>query len=94
MIKIEKIVATNATVIRNDIKQALLTGSKLTPEELASITAVEGTVVYSVNEQEVKTLVFIKPEVVVVTTDNITPVITKPAIKQPAPRATKVIKPE
>jgi hypothetical protein len=94
MIKIEKIVAVNATVIRNGIKQALLTGSKLTPEELASVTAVEGTITYSVNEQEIKTLAFLKPEVVVVTTDSITSVITKPAIKQPAPRASKTAKPE
>lgn len=100
MIKIERIDAVNATVVRNGIVQNLLTGSKLTPEELASVTAVEGTVVYSVDEKEVKTLVFQKVMVVekaaVSDTATIQAVMptTKPAIKQPAPRAVKVAKPE
>ena len=95
MIKIEKIDAPGATVVRNGIVQSLLTGSKLTAEELASIAAVEGTVIYSVDEREVKTLVFQKVIVVekAATIQAVTPT-TKPAIKQPAPRAAKVVKPQ
>ena len=95
MIKIEKIDAPGATVVRNGIVQSLLTGSKLTAEELASISAVEGTVLYSVDEREVKTLVFQKVMVVekAAAIQAVTPT-TKPVIKQPAPRAAKVVKPQ
>lgn len=94
MIKIERIDAVNATVVRNGIVQNLLTGSKLTPEELASITADSGTVVYSVDEREVKTLVFQKAVVNDTISFELTQPATKPVIKQPAPRTAKVAKPD
>ena len=78
MIKIEKISATKATVIRGGLRQPLILHSHITAEELASVGAEAGTIVYSVDETEVKELVF-QPK----------PTATAPVIKQPTPRAAK-----
>lgn len=78
MIKIEKISATKATVVRGDVRQPLILNSHISEEELATIEAETGTIVYSVDEAEVKELTF-QPK----------PVAAAPVIKQPAPRATK-----
>ncbi len=95
MIKIEKISATKATVIRGGLRQPLILHSHITAEELASVGAEAGTIVYSVDETEVKELVF-QPKLAVSDTVAIQAVMstTKPVIKQPAPRAAKVTKPE
>lgn len=58
MIKIESIKATKATVVRGGLRQPLLTGSHISADELATIEAEAGTIVYSVDENEVKELTF------------------------------------
>lgn len=86
MIKIETINATKATVLRGGVRQTLLTGSHVTGAELATVEAESGTIVYSVDEQEVKELTF-QPK----------PVSPAAVVKQPAPRvvqpAAKVAQP-
>ena len=78
MIKIEKISATKATVIRSGVCQPLILHSHITDAELATIEAESGTIVYSVDEREVKELTFQAP-----------PVAAAPVIKQPTPRTAK-----
>ena len=78
MIKIEKISATKATVVRGGVRQPLVLHSHITAEELATVEAETGNIVYSVDEREVKELTF-QPK----------PVVAAPVVKQPAPRATK-----
>ena len=78
MIKIEKITAVKATVIRGGVRQPLLLHSYVTDAELASIGAESGTIVYSVDEREVKELTF-----------QAKPAPQAPVIKQPAPRIVK-----
>ena len=76
MIKIEKISATKATVIRGGVRQPLILHSHITDAELATIEAESGTIVYSVDEAEVKELTF-----------QAKPAAAAPLIKQPAARA-------
>ena len=87
MIKIEKISATKATIIRGGVRQPLLLHSHITDAELATVEAETGTVMYSVDEREVKELTF-----------QAKPAPVPPVVKQPAPRivkpATKVAEPE
>ena len=78
MIKIEKISATKATIVRGDMRQPLILHSHITDAELATVEAESGTIVYSVNEREVKELTF-QPK----------PAPAAPVVKQPAPRAAK-----
>lgn len=80
MIKIEKISATKATVIRGGVRQPLILHSHITDAELATVEAESGTVVYSVDENEVKELTF-----------QAKPVAAAPVVKQPAKPA--VVKP-
>ena len=58
MIKIERSTATNPTIIRNGVRQAVTLNMTVTAEELASLTAESGTITYSVDEMEVKTVDF------------------------------------
>ena len=87
MIKIEKISATKATIIRGNLRQPLILNSLISAEELATIEAETGTIVYSVDESEIKERVF-----------QAKPVPIPPAPKQPAARvakpAPKVAEPE
>ena len=78
MIKIEKISAVKATIERGGVRQPLILHSHVTEAELATIEAEDGTIVYSVDETEVKELTF-----------QTKPVAAAPTIKQPAPRAAK-----
>jgi hypothetical protein len=86
MIQIEKINATQATVVRGGIRQPLLLNSHITEEELATVEAVTGTIMYSVDETEVKMLTF-----------QAKPVNQPPTTKTPAARvvqpAAKVTQP-
>lgn len=79
MIKIEKISATKATVVRGGVRQPLILHSHITDAELATVEAESGTVVYSIDEAEVKELTF-QPK----------PAPAAPVVKQPA---TRVVKP-
>ena len=78
MIKIEKISAVKATVVRGDVRQPLVLHSHISEQELSTIEAESGTIVYSIDEAEVKELTF-----------QAKPVVAAPTIKQPAPRASK-----
>ena len=78
MIKIEKISAIKATVVRGGVRQPLILHSHISEQELATIEAESGTVVYSVDESEVKELTF-----------QAKPVAPAPVPKQPAPRIVK-----
>lgn len=78
MIKIEKISAAKATIVRGGLRQPLILHSHITDAELATVEAESGTIVYSVDEREVKELTF-----------QAKPVVTAAAIKQPAARVAK-----
>lgn len=78
MIKIEKINAVKATLVRSGVRQPVLLHSHVTDAELATIEAESGTIVYSVDESEVKELTF-QPK----------PAPQAPVVKQPAPRIVK-----
>jgi tRNA G18 (ribose-2'-O)-methylase SpoU len=86
MIKIEKISATKATIVRNGARQPLILHSHVSDQELASIEAEDGIVVYSVDEAQVKEMTFQRK-----------PAAPAAVIKQPAARvvkpATKVAEP-
>ena len=85
MIKIEKISATKATIMRGDVRQALLLHSHINDAELASIEAESGTIVYSVDEGEVKQLVFQAKPVATVKQPAPPPRVVKPAAKVTQP---------
>lgn len=86
MIKIERISAEKPTLLRNGVRQPVTVSMTVTQAELESIESNSGSIVYSVNETEVKELVFqAKPAV-------IKPVI-KPAAVKPIVPAAKTAKP-
>jgi len=58
MIKIERSTAVNPAIIRNGVRQPVTLNMIVTAEELASLTADGGTITYSVDELEVKTIDF------------------------------------
>jgi hypothetical protein len=58
MIKIERSTAVNATIMRNGKRQPVTLNMAITAEELASLTADSGNILYSVDEMEVKTIDF------------------------------------
>jgi hypothetical protein len=58
MIKIERSTAVNATIVRNGKRQPVTLNMAITAEELASLTADSGNILYSVDEMEVKTIDF------------------------------------
>lgn len=83
MIKIERINAEKSTVLRNGVRQPLIVGMTVTSAELASIEAVTGSITYSVDESEIKELVFQpKPEII----PPVPKPAAKPAIKTAKPR--------
>lgn len=85
MIKIERIAAEKPTLLRNSVRQPVSLGMTVTWAELESIEAESGSITYSIDELEVKELVFqSKPA-------PIPPVAkpTKPAIVKPAGKAAK-----
>ena len=86
MIKIEKISATKATVIRGGVRQPLILHSHISDVELATIEAESGTVVYSVDETEVKELTFqTKPVAAAPAAKPVKPAVVKPAAKAAEP---------
>jgi hypothetical protein len=98
MIKIERSTAVNATIVRNDVRQPVTLNMTVTQAELDSLQADSGTITYSVDELEVKTVDFqpkqstpapvIKPVTVAVTDTVVTTTVAKPII-QPARKTTK-----
>jgi hypothetical protein len=58
MIKIERSTAANPTIVRNGKRQPVTLNMAITAEELASLTADSGNILYSVDEMEVKTIDF------------------------------------
>lgn len=84
MIKIERINADKPTVLRNGVRQPVTLGMPVTAAELESIEAETGAITYSVDESEVKELVF-QPKPAVVA--------PKPAVKAPAKPVIKTAKP-
>jgi hypothetical protein len=96
MIKIERSTATNPTIIRNGVRQPVTLNMTVTAEELASLAADGGTITYSVDELEVKTIDFQRvpvPDAVVDAAPVADAVVaaptTKPIIK-PARKTAKV----
>jgi len=98
MIKIERSTATNATILRNGARQPVTLNMIVTAQELDSLEADSGSIIYSVDELEVKTVDFqpkqstpapvIKPVTVAVTDTVVTTTVAKPII-QPARKTTK-----
>lgn len=58
MIKIERSTATNPTILRNGVRQPVTLNMTVTQAELDSLQADSGTILYSVDELEVKEVVF------------------------------------
>jgi len=58
MIKIERSTAVNPTIVRNGVRQRVTLNMAVTADELASLTADSGSITYSVDELEVKTIDF------------------------------------
>jgi hypothetical protein len=58
MIKIERSTATNPTILRNGTRQPVTLNMTVTQAELDSLQADSGTIMYSVDELEVKTVDF------------------------------------
>lgn len=58
MIKIERSTATNPTIMRNGVRQPVTLNMTVTQAELDSMTADGGTILYSVDELEVKAVEF------------------------------------
>ena len=58
MIKIERSTATNPTILRNGNRQPVTLNMVVTQAELDSLQATGGTITYSVDEMEVKTIDF------------------------------------
>lgn len=58
MIKIERINAVKPTLERNGVRQPVTQNMTVTQAELASLTAESGSILYSVDELEVKEVVF------------------------------------
>jgi hypothetical protein len=83
MIKIERSTAINATLERNGVRQPVTLNMAVTAEELASITADGGSIMYSVDETEVNTVDFQPTEPVPAPVAK--PVIKTP-VKQPQPK--------
>jgi hypothetical protein len=98
MIKIERSTAVNATILRNDVRQPVTLNMIVTAEELASLEADGGSILYSVDETEVKTVDFqpkqptpapvIEPIAVAVADTVVTTTVAKPII-QPARKTAK-----
>jgi hypothetical protein len=99
MIKIERSTATNPTIVRNGVRQPVTLQMVVTAEELDSLQADSGEILYTVDEMEVKTVVFAPsnstPTSTAITAPTTAPVVaaktTKPIV-QPArktPRATQ-----
>ena len=85
MIKIERIAAEKPTLLRNSVRQPVSLNMVVTEAELATIEAETGSITYSVDELEVKELVFQpKPAPVAPAAKP-----TKPAIVKPASKASK-----
>jgi hypothetical protein len=86
MIKIERSTAVNPTIIRNGLRQRVTLNMVVSAEELASLTAESGTITYSVDELDVKTIDFRSapaPEPTAVATEKPAAPAAKPII-QPA----------
>lgn len=90
MIKIEAIKAVKATIVRDGVRQPLILHSRIFPNELATIEAESGTIVYSVDEMEVKELTFHAKPATAPAAKPAKPAIVKPAAKaaEPAPEST------
>lgn len=88
MIKIEEIKAVKATIVRDGVRQPLLLHSHISDAELVTVEAESGTVTYSVDEREVKTVSFQpKPAPAAPVPKAVKPAIVKPVAKatEPAP---------
>jgi hypothetical protein len=86
MIKIERSTATNPTIMRNGVRQPVTLNMVVTQAELDSMAADSGSIMYSVDELEVKTVDFqpSKPAAA--------PVVEPTNTQEPVPAA-KVTKP-
>jgi hypothetical protein len=98
MIKIERSTAVNPTIVRNGVRQPVTLNMTVTAEELESLTADSGSIIYSVDETEVKTVDFqpkqsttapvVESIAVAVADTVVTTTVAKPII-QPARKTTK-----
>lgn len=91
MIKIERSTATNATIVRNGKRQPVTLNMTISEEELSSLTADSGSILYSVDETEVKTIDFqpIKQPA----TAPVIDAVEEPATEVAAPPAKQIIQP-
>jgi hypothetical protein len=98
MIKIERSTAVNPTIVRNGVRQPVTLNMYVTQAELESLTADSGSIMYSVDETEVKTVDFqskpaapaptTAPVTITVSDTVATATVAKPVI-QPARKTAK-----
>ena len=91
MIKIECRTATDPTILRNGNRQPVTLNMTISEEELASLTADSGSILYSVDEMEVKTSDF-QPTKQLVPAPVID-AVEEPAAEVAAPVAKPIIQP-
>jgi hypothetical protein len=89
MIKIERSTAVNPTFLRNGTRQRVTLNMTVTADELASLQADSGSITYSVDELEVKTVDFRSA----VTTGPIIDTAPAAATLSAVPAAKPIIKP-
>lgn len=87
MIKIERISAVKPTIERNGIRQPVTQNMTVTQSELTSLVAESGSILYSIDELEVKEVVF-APSQSATTPEPVSTADDEPV---PAPKATKRI---
>lgn len=90
MIKIERITATKPTILRNGVRQPVILQMVLSPAELDSLEAESGEILYTVDETEVKTVVFQPKQPT--TAPAAEPVTEAPAVAATTP-AKRVVQP-
>jgi hypothetical protein len=90
MIKIERSTATNPTIVRNGVRQPVTLQMTVTQAELDSLEAESGEILYTVDETEVKTVVFQPKQPTTASTTEPTP--EAPAVAAAAP-AKRIIQP-
>ena len=87
MIKIERISAVKPTIERNGVRQLVTQNMTVTQAELASLVAESGSILYSIDELEVKEVVFAPSQ----PTTTPEPEPTADDAPVPTPKATKRI---
>ena len=87
MVKIEKLLhGCKASILRDEVRQPLFVGQLITQSDLDTLEVVFGTLVYTIDEQEIVEVNGTEP--------TNTPVATEPPVKVAPPTKPKVVQPK